>query len=485
MACQRRCPRPCSRSLAYTLALGSSFVALGTSRILLLKFSANADDKYDFLPASVNMLAEALKLLFCLVMSLRVFIRERRSCRDLRCSSASALLGSLKWAVPAFLYFLDNLIIFYVMTYLQPAMAVLFSNFVILTTAVLFRLVLKVSLRERVRSSLIWEGLRVEPLLLRIERSQMRWPGHLIRTPPGRLLGEVFRARSAGRRRRTRRRDYFLSWPGHTSRFPLGRAGGSGWGEDNLGFPAEAAAPATRPLLISGGKRMGGWRSHIHLQEWTGFDLHNISSDDVLSGTLNIIWAYQKRRLSWVQWAALVILFLSIVSLTTGSGGGQTSGGSVPGVRRSPLSAPTNSCLLYTQLLEQMRNSSGDDSWASRLPGRAWRDALAGKLRSLGAGHVLLLLQCFVSAAANIYNEKILKDGEQLTESIYVQNSKLYAFGVLFNGLTLAIGRESRGLAVHCGVLYGHNVYSLALVLVTAPMSSRTQPAWVCRWPSS
>ncbi|XP_061679799.1 UDP-sugar transporter protein SLC35A5 isoform X2 [Syngnathoides biaculeatus] len=376
MARQRRC----SRSSAYTLALGSSFVALGTGRILLLKFSANADNKYDFLPASVNMLAEALKLLFCLLMSLRVFIREGRSCRDASRPSARTLVASLKWAVPAFLYFLDNLIIFYVMTYLQPAMAVLSSNFVILTTAVLFRLVLK-------------------------------------------------------------------------------------------------------------------------------------------------------RRLSWVQWAALVILFLSIVSLSTGSGGAAPASG----VRRSPLTAPTNSCLLYAELLQQMRNSSADGP-----PGR--RDAPPGRLRRFGAGHVLLLLQCFVSAAANVYNEKILKDGEQLTESIFVQNSKLmrkargvrnrvprwtdsvqlvqskrgegrgarapmfsdpfsdgtpfpkvltsalcfffffffffclcavggrYAFGLLFNVLTLAGGPESRGLVAHCGVFYGHNVYSAALVLVTASL---------------
>uniref|UniRef100_A0A7N8XX06 Solute carrier family 35 member A5 n=1 Tax=Mastacembelus armatus TaxID=205130 RepID=A0A7N8XX06_9TELE len=310
------CPRLCSRSSAYTLALGLGFVTLGTSRILLLKFSANAENKYDFLPATVNLLAEALKLLFCLLMSVRVVVREGRSCRELGCSSSSSFLSSLKWAVPAFLYFLDNLIIFYVMTYLQPAMAVLFSNFVILTTAVLFRIVLK-------------------------------------------------------------------------------------------------------------------------------------------------------RHLSWVQWAALIILFLSIVSLTTGSGGSQSSM-AVPGLHSNPLSSPSNSCLLYTQLLEQMRNSS--ESWTASLPGQAWRDRIVERLRSLGVGHILLLLQCFISALANIYNEKILKEGEQLTESIFIQNSKLYAFGVVFNGLTLGLGSEARGLIVHCGLLHGHNVYSLGLVVVTAAL---------------
>ncbi|CAM4556599.1 unnamed protein product [Leuciscus chuanchicus] len=74
------------------------------------------------------------------------------------------------------------------------------------------------SLRDRVRSSVTREELRVEPLLLHIERGQLRWLWHLFRMPPGRLPGKVFRARPTGRRPRgrprTRWRDYVsrLAW---------------------------------------------------------------------------------------------------------------------------------------------------------------------------------------------------------------------------------------------------------------------------------
>ncbi|TWW71176.1 hypothetical protein D4764_17G0006590 [Takifugu flavidus] len=70
------------------------------------------------------------------------------------------------------------------------------------------RRVAGLSLRDRVRSSAIREDLGVEPLLLHIERNLMRWLGHLVKMPPGRLPGEVFRAYPSGRRPlgRTRKR---------------------------------------------------------------------------------------------------------------------------------------------------------------------------------------------------------------------------------------------------------------------------------------
>ncbi|KAK3548671.1 hypothetical protein QTP70_016417, partial [Hemibagrus guttatus] len=65
------------------------------------------------------------------------------------------------------------------------------------------------SLRDRVRSAVTQEELGVEPLLLHIERGQLRWLGHLFRMPPGCLPGEVFREEALGK--------MSLGWPGNAS----------------------------------------------------------------------------------------------------------------------------------------------------------------------------------------------------------------------------------------------------------------------------
>ena len=78
------------------------------------------------------------------------------------------------------------------------------------------------SLRDRVRSSVTREELGVEPLLLRIERSQLRWLGHLYRMPPGRLPREVFLACPAGRRPRGRPRT---RWSDYVTRLAWERLG--------------------------------------------------------------------------------------------------------------------------------------------------------------------------------------------------------------------------------------------------------------------
>ena len=64
------------------------------------------------------------------------------------------------------------------------------------------RRVAGLGLRDKVRSSDIQEELRVEPLLLHVERSQLRCFGHLVRMSPGRLPGEAFLAYPSRKRPR-------------------------------------------------------------------------------------------------------------------------------------------------------------------------------------------------------------------------------------------------------------------------------------------
>ncbi|XP_042810365.1 probable UDP-sugar transporter protein SLC35A5 isoform X2 [Panthera leo] len=307
-------PTLCSLSAMYTFLLGTIFIALSSSRILLVKYSANEENKYDYLPTTVNVCSELVKLVFCVLVSLWILKKEDHQSRNLRCASWKEFSNFMKWSIPAFLYFLDNLIVFYVISYLQPAMAVIFSNFSIITTALLFRIVLK-------------------------------------------------------------------------------------------------------------------------------------------------------RHLNWIQWASLLILFLSIVALTAGT---ETSQHNLAGhgFHHDAFFSPSNSCLLFRSECPGKVNCTAK-AWT--FPETKWNTtAMIFSHIRLGLGHVLIIVQCFISSMANIYNEKILKEGNQLTESIFIQNSKLYFFGILFNGLTLVLQGSNSEQIKNCGVFYGHNVFSVTLIFVTA-----------------
>ncbi len=78
------------------------------------------------------------------------------------------------------------------------------------------------SLRDRVRSSVTREELGVEPLLLHIERSQLRWLGHLYQMPLVRLPRGVFQACPTWRRPRGRPRT---RWSDYVTRLAWERLG--------------------------------------------------------------------------------------------------------------------------------------------------------------------------------------------------------------------------------------------------------------------
>jgi len=62
------------------------------------------------------------------------------------------------------------------------------------------------TLFDRVRNSATREELRVEPLLLEVERGQLRWLGHVLRMGEDRLVTRIFGAEPVGRRGRGRPR---------------------------------------------------------------------------------------------------------------------------------------------------------------------------------------------------------------------------------------------------------------------------------------
>ena len=67
----------------------------------------------------------------------------------------------------------------------------------------------------KVRSSEVRKSLNIEPLLLRIERSQLRWFGHVSRMPQKRLPKQALHAKANGRRPVGRSSTRWIGYPVH------------------------------------------------------------------------------------------------------------------------------------------------------------------------------------------------------------------------------------------------------------------------------
>ena len=181
-----------------------------------------------------------------------------------------------------------------------------------------------------------------------------------------------------------------------------------------------------------------------------------------------------------VQWVSLIILFLSIVSLSNQSQGSITiEHHKHHAINHLVTSNNLSQSVPYLYPLENVDICRAEDtqfqvsntSTGSELL-KTFEQYFTGKKGfshfNFHEGHILIIIQCIVASSANVYNEKIFKEGNGMQESIYVQNTKLYFFGVILNSLTLLQHTVYKQKILTCGFFHGHNAYSLILIFVTA-----------------
>ncbi len=205
---------------------------------------------------------------------------------------------------------------------------------------------------------------------------------------------------------------------------------------------------------------------------YVGFSLSDVLNDVFVHENIFDCFSNYRRKLGKVQWASLVILFLAIMSLsrqadvTHSNSDGKLMHHNIQGQNESLQSPPTIKCNGQHGDYCSSDGFSVCSTKIIKLPSLRYKVSLLGKYE----GHCWVLLQCFLSSMANIYNEKIFKEGHGMEDSIYVQNTKLYLFGVLFNLLSIVFIDKYWERVHRCGLFHGFNKFSCLLIFVNAFM---------------
>lgn len=106
-----------------------------TIQPFLTMLTKNAEGRYDYAPVTTTFLAELIKLLISISLYLRP--SSKRSHRILRTRDV------LNFAIPAFVYFVNNNLIFVILMYVNSTTYQILSSLKTVATGILFRVILK------------------------------------------------------------------------------------------------------------------------------------------------------------------------------------------------------------------------------------------------------------------------------------------------------------------------------------------------------
>jgi drug/metabolite transporter (DMT)-like permease len=138
-----RCLGPSAERIrAIVLRILPVFAAVMASAHMLVISASKVNGKQQYLYVTVSFTSELLKLSFCAV----AYMVDENISTDIKekpLTHVAFFLNSLLYAVPALLYTIDNNIIFVILEYLDPATYSILWNTKIVSTAILFRIILR------------------------------------------------------------------------------------------------------------------------------------------------------------------------------------------------------------------------------------------------------------------------------------------------------------------------------------------------------
>lgn len=131
-----------SRSVRFQTMIFFQVFAYGSYSVLVHLCEENGE--ISFSSTTMNLVIELTKFFLSIVAE---FIRERENCRKI--FTIQSFWHSLPYSIPALLYFVNNNLAVHMQLQMDPASYQILANFKIVTTAILYRLIIKKTLSKR------------------------------------------------------------------------------------------------------------------------------------------------------------------------------------------------------------------------------------------------------------------------------------------------------------------------------------------------